>query len=238
MVVRLFGRKPQSYQQAPDASAPDGACLYAIGDIHGCLDQLEMLIERIQEDADAREADRKVLIFLGDYVDRGAQSRETIDFLLEGPPQGFEQVCLRGNHEDAFEKFMDAPEDQSPWLSFGGTTTCASYGVDIAAASVDDDASLLEWLSEELKASVPDTHKAFLSDLKLSHEEGDYFFVHAGVRPGVPLAEQSAHDLMWIREDFLLSIGRLDLKFCSTFIGQRLPRGSGVYTRDRISLTT
>ena len=205
MTFGFFRRKTQGYQQAPEASAPAGSCLYAIGDVHGCLDQLKEPMDKIQEDAEGREADRRVLIYLGDYVDRGRRCRETIDYVLAGPPDGFEQICLRGNHEEAFEKFMCEPEEQSAWLTFGGAATCNSYGVDIAAASLSDEVSLVEWLNEKLGEAVPSEHKAFLSDLQLSHEEGDYLFVHAGVRPGVPLGEQRAHDLMWIRKDFLLS---------------------------------
>ena len=164
---------------------------------------LQSLHELIERDAEEAKPERRVVVYLGDYVDRGGESREVIDLLLSDPLPGFERVHIKGNHEDAFLGFMERPEDFQHWLMYGGVATCASYGVDAAAPPEGGD--MLAWLKEELRQKVPQSHKDFLQGLALSHEEGDYFFAHAGIRPGVPITEQTADDLLWIREPFLKS---------------------------------
>ena len=195
------------------ARVPAGVRIYAIGDIHGCIDQLRALRRKIEEDA-ARAGEgrarsrRRVLVYLGDYIDRGPDSRGVIDLLLREPLPGFESVHLLGNHEQFMLRFLEGVAEpmQDPmfWAMMnGGDATWRSYGIDPLAAREAPDT--VDWLRRELSALVPGEHKAFLSGLKLSHEEGDYLFVHAGVRPGVPLEEQSPEDLIWIREPFLNS---------------------------------
>jgi len=191
----------------PGASVPPGTRVYAIGDIHGCLDRLRalhglILADRDRAAAQGDAAQRHVLIYLGDYVDRGAESREVIDVLLCEPLPGFACVHLRGNHEDFLLRFLERGEDAAAWLLNGGDATFLSYGVDPYAASRDPGP---RGLRAALSAAMPEDHLRFFCGLRLSHIEGDYLFVHAGLRPGVPLAEQDPEDLMWIRAPFLHS---------------------------------
>lgn len=176
-------------------AAPAGTRLYAIGDIHGEAALLELLLERIEADAAEHPADRRVLIYLGDYVDRGPASCEVLDRLVAGPPEGFEQVCLMGNHEEMMLGFLTGdPGLGGLWLDYGGDETCRSYGLDPNERPAV--------LAEALRARLPESHRALLWRLALSHREEGYFFAHAGIRPGVPLARQQRADLIWIRGPF------------------------------------
>jgi len=200
MLRNLFRRGP-----APvSAAVPPGTAVYAIGDIHGRLDLLEQLLRQIADDAARHPDDReRQLIFLGDYVDRGPASRDVIERLLQDPLPGFKTVYLMGNHEEAMLEFVEDRSDGLGWMSFGGLETLLSYDVPVrrlpntAAAT----AELRELLIERLSAE----HVEFLRDGALSHSVGDYVFVHAGVRPGLPMEKQSPLDLLWIREEFLRS---------------------------------
>ena len=177
--------------------APAGKRLYAIGDIHGCLGQLEALLRQIREDAAGAEDREKVLVTLGDYVDRGAGSREVLELLSGTPLPGFTAVHLRVNHDTMMKDFLEAPGAGPLWLLNGGEDTCRSYGL-------EPKTTLME-LSAALGRALPRRHRAFLDSLALSHVEGDYLFVHAGLRPGVALADQKPEDLIWIRDPFLFS---------------------------------
>ncbi|MBX6320974.1 MAG: serine/threonine protein phosphatase [Rhodospirillaceae bacterium] len=187
---------------ALQAVAPPGLRIYAIGDIHGRADLLGALHDRIEADAATAPAGcRRLIVYLGDYVDRGLQSRQVIDMLLEGPPAGFEAVYLKGNHEDCMLRFLDDWESGPHWFSIGGDATALSYGVRPALGlSV---AERFQQACRDLKAALPPAHLRFLESLELVYEAGDYVFVHAGLRPGVPLDEQDPEDLMWIRDEFL-----------------------------------
>ena len=211
---------------------PDRSRVYAIGDVHGEAEMLESLLEKIRRDAGEAGAERRVAVFLGDYVDRGSDSRQVIDLLLSDPLPDFECVFLKGNHEAAFEGFMAAPEDYLHWLTFGGVSTCASYGIDTAAPP--DGAEMLSWLRERLNEAVPEAHKDFLAELRLSHQEGDYFFAHAGIKPGVPIEEQQAEDLLWIREPFLHS----NLDHGRIVVHGHTPEWSPVVRANRIGIDT
>lgn len=187
---------------APDRGAPaleGGRRLYCIGDIHGRLDLLRELHGRIERDAD-RFAGTKTLVYLGDYIDRGLQSREVIDELLDAPLADFETVHLLGNHEQTLLDFLQYPEHAIGWLNWGGRETLLSYGVDLPPGFQRPDPVLLR---DELRANLPEAHLAFMQSLPLTYAAGDYLFVHAGIRPGVPLAEQRESDLLWIRQEFL-----------------------------------
>jgi serine/threonine protein phosphatase 1 len=201
MLRNLFRRTPASTRAA---EVPPGAAIYAIGDIHGRLDLLEDLLSQIAQDAARHPADaERQLIFLGDYVDRGAASRAVIDRLLEDPLPGFKTVYLMGNHEEAMLDFVLDRSDGMDWLSFGGLETLLSYDVPMKRPpnSREATAELRDLLAERL----PQAHLDFLRRCRLSHDAGDYVFVHAGVRPGVPMDRQTATDLLWIREEFLRS---------------------------------
>ncbi|MBI1393620.1 MAG: serine/threonine protein phosphatase [Alphaproteobacteria bacterium] len=172
---------------------PPDVRLYAIGDVHGRADLLDDLIRRIDEDPAEKP---KRLIFLGDYVDRGSSSAAVIDRLLAISTAGRDAVFLKGNHEAAMLDFLDAPMENFAWLDWGGEATLESYGVDLDPRRTAAD------MGAELRGKVPAAHLTFLRNLAITHEEGDYFFVHAGVRPGTPLNEQTEEDLLWIREEF------------------------------------
>lgn len=191
---------------APDPRIPQGSVVYAIGDIHGCLDQLRELEGFIREDAARRAASRRALVYLGDYVDRGPDSAGVIDHLIARPVPGFEIVHLMGNHERMMLDFLAVPADGAVWLANGGIETLASYGVEIDRwATRDRDA--LAAAAAQLDQALPDAHRRFLETLRLHHREGGALFVHAGIRPGVPLEAQAEDDLLWIRGAFLNSDG-------------------------------
>lgn len=188
------------------ARVPPGRRVYAIGDIHGEDALLERLLRQIRADAKATSGCQPVAVFLGDYIDRGPMSFEVIDRLINQPLPGFETVFLKGNHEAMMLDFLAGPPDPL-WLFNGGAETLHSYGVE--GFWMFADAASLEAARRGLEAALPPSHLAFLNNLALSHVEGDYAFVHAGVRPGVPLAEQRAQDLLWIRAPFLNARGDL-----------------------------
>jgi len=186
------------------ARIPDGLRVYAVGDIHGRIDLLKKLFETI--DADGRTvspSQRKVMVFLGDYIDRGDQSREVIDLLVHQPLAGFDSVFLRGNHEAEMMSFMVQPDPGHGWLQHGGQATVFSYRVRTANRISAKEKALD--LRDGLMKTIPAEHQRFLSGLRDWFELGDYFFVHAGVRPGVPLDRQNPLDFLWIREPFLNS---------------------------------
>jgi serine/threonine protein phosphatase 1 len=196
---RLFGRK--SAPAAPPSTG--GRLVYAIGDVHGRLDVLDQLLRDIAADVAAtRPAERPLLIFLGDYVDRGPDSRQVVERVI-GLTAGsfFEVMALKGNHEEAVLLFLEDPSFAFTWMDFGGGPTLASYGVQPTAARTD----LAAWnqVRDAFATALPQTHRRFYESLALMLVVGDYAFVHAGVRPGVPLDEQDAHDLLWIRYEFL-----------------------------------
>lgn len=197
------------------ATLPDGVRVYAIGDIHGRLDLLERLLCDIARDRKDTPAKRNVLIFLGDYVDRGPSSKGVIDCLTSKLPSGFETVFLKGNHEDLMLRFIKAPsadkkDIEGPnWMMNGGEETLESYGVDIPSAergrAIDIDSAV-----QGLRAKIPKEHLSFLKNLSLSHVEGDFAFVHAGFKPGVTLARQTESDMIWIRDEFLIDTRLFD----------------------------
>lgn len=184
----LFGKSRKR------ARAPDGKRIYAIGDIHGAADALDRLIEKIDQDAGG--LDRAQLIFLGDYVDRGADSKGVIERLIGIQKQYTNAVFLKGNHEAVMLDFLADPEAALEWLEWGGDQTLRSYGV---AGALTKSGNVL---SKALSDALPKSHRAFLSGLSIKYRAGDYFFVHAGIRPGVAIDDQDDEDLMWIRKSF------------------------------------
>jgi len=183
-------------------TVPAGHRLYAIGDIHGCADLLAELLASIAADARSRDAAQNRLVYLGDYVDRGPDSAGVIDLVLDGAPPGFSVVALMGNHEEMMHRFMTGELSLGrTWMINGGDATLGSYGVDPPAYT--DESAIYRRARSDLVARIPMRHYDFLKKLVLTHACGDYFFVHAGVRPGVPLAQQHQEDLLWIREEFL-----------------------------------
>lgn len=189
----LAGRRP---------AIPEGIRVYAIGDVHGRLDLLREVEALIAEDCASAGRRRIVQVMLGDYVDRGPQSRGVIDHLL-ARDHGRELVALRGNHESYMLDRPDMPANFAHWCRYGGRETLLSYGLDLSA--IDDETLETDRVSLSRRALsvLPPDHTAFLAGLGLHWSCGDYLFVHAGIRPGVPLEQQSERDLTWIRHDFL-----------------------------------
>jgi serine/threonine protein phosphatase 1 len=180
----------------------DGLRVYAIGDVHGRLDLLERMHGLIAAELTVRPIPRAVVVHLGDYVDRGPQSAGVVERLLGTPIRGAEVVCLKGNHEDCLLQFLDGGDGGATFLHYGGLETMASYGVEAEALADRGD---FHRLAVAFAAQLPSRHRDFYETLAHSHQIGGYFFCHAGVRPGVPLARQTDHDLIWIREPFLAS---------------------------------
>ncbi len=181
---------------------PEGQLVYAVGDIHGRADLLAAILRQIEGDARrSGTLDQLTLVFLGDYVDRGPDSRAVVERLLGGLPEGFDTHFLKGNHEAILLDFLDDAWRLEHWLVNGGEPTMRSYGVDTERLSRS--AARPETWRMAFAEALPETHLRFFKSLKLSVSFGDYLFVHAGVRPGVPLAAQQEADLIWIRAPFL-----------------------------------
>ena len=190
-------------KEAPASTG--GRAVYAVGDVHGCADLLAELVDTILEDREkARFPEQPALVFIGDYVDRGEDSRGVIDQVMELQRSGwFEVRALKGNHEETMLAFLEDPAVGPAWADFGGLATLASYGV--SPPTRRSDAEAWAQARDALGKALPRDHLDFFSRLELTAGFGDYYFVHAGVRPGIPLEEQKEHDLLWIREDFLRS---------------------------------
>ena len=178
---------------------PDGIRVYAFGDIHGRSDLLKKMFTMIDSDMERNPASRAIEVFLGDYVDRGPDSAHTLDLLLERSLYR-ETVFLKGNHEAFFLEVLRDPSKLEDWRQFGGLQTLMSYGIQ---PSINPDASEQTDLIRALIEVMPNDHLRFLEGLKPTFVCGDFFFVHAGVRPGIPLKEQQEADLLWIRSEFL-----------------------------------
>ena len=201
MLSKLFRSRTQV--AAPVAPAvPDGTVVWAVGDIHGRLDLLQPLVEAIVADLHDATATRKVVIFLGDYIDRGPDSRGVLRLLAGlSVVQGVEWRFLKGNHEQAMLGFLDDPSAGPKWCDYGGDNALRSYGLRVPDLAHRTEA----WarVAADLRHKLTAREIAFLENLELSVTVGDYFFSHAGARPGVALDRQSPEDLMWIRQPFL-----------------------------------
>ncbi len=187
----------------PAARVPEGIRIYAIGDVHGRADLLDRVFSSIDADLAANPANRPVHIFLGDYVDRGPASRDVLDLLISRERM-HETIFLKGNHEVLFLQFLHDPAVLEDWRQYGGFDTLMSYGL---TPPLNPSAEQLAALAAALETAMPADHRRFLNRLIVSFTCGDFFFVHAGVRPGVPLGQQRQDDLLWIRDDFLLHEG-------------------------------
>ena len=188
-----------------NAATPPNCAIYAIGDIHGRYDLLAALTQRILEDVRQRRAIHRQIVYLGDYVSRGNDSRRVVDMVLASPFAGFSQICLKGNHEDLLLRFLAGDFDAGRhWFEHDGLQTLTHYGVLVPEADAYDDADMA-LLRERFAGALPAEHLAFFCSLQNTHHAGGYYFVHAGVRPGVPLSRQGPEDCMWMREPFLSS---------------------------------
>jgi serine/threonine protein phosphatase 1 len=179
---------------------PDGFRIYAVGDVHGRADLLVSVFDLIDTHNMQAPADCTVEVYLGDYIDRGYHSREVIDLLIERSDRG-NVLPLLGNHEEMMLGALEDPRMFLRWLRWGGSETLLSYGLRARSNGLKEVRASIH----KLRESLPESHLAFLNSLPLSFQSGDYFFVHAGVRPGIPLEQQLAEDMLWIREPFLTS---------------------------------
>jgi len=211
----------------------DFAAIYAIGDVHGCIDKLTRLEALIEDDA-AKVAGVKLIVRLGDYVDRGKDSAGVIDYLSgRGGSAELKRVSLLGNHESMMLDVLDGHVDLPLWLDFGGGPTIRSYGVDINYLTHELRMSSAN-IKQEFIQSVPSGHVEFLNSLPISLETRSHIFVHAGVRPSVPWEEQVDDDLLYIRNEFLAG----DIcSFGKTIVHGHTP-GTAVVTRHRIGIDT
>lgn len=205
------------------------SAIYAIGDVHGCIDPLRSLEQMILADGANLPGD-KLIVLLGDYVDRGPNSAAVLDHLLVEPPPTFRRVCLMGNHEVMASSFFDNPHPRSDWLEFGGRETLQSYGLTEATLRATRPA---HW-NNMIAAHVPAEHLDFMRQLPWTLSLPGWLFVHAGLRPGVPLAHQSPDDLFWIRETFFDGEDKLDKRV----VHGHTPAPEPVITPHRICIDT
>lgn len=182
------------------ARVADGTRIYTIGDVHGCISLLEQLLAKTEKHLETFPAHRPILIFLGDYIDRGPASSQVIDHLITLKDQR-EVILLKGNHESYMLSFLKNPSLLPKWIQFGGLDTLRSYGLSLRNHM---DSEEQESVAAALDLTLNERgHHYFLDNLDMSFVCDDFFFVHAGVRPSIPLDQQSEEDLFWIRDDFL-----------------------------------
>jgi serine/threonine protein phosphatase 1 len=206
------------------AILPPGRRVYAIGDIHGCDAQLGNLYGVIVEDLARRPVDAALLLHIGDYVDRGADTAGVLRRLLRGPPvPGLQVVNLVGNHDETMLHALSGDRPAATdWLFAGGRPALESYGI-------DPDSPRESW-----PENVPGEHLDFLRGLTLTHREGGYFFVHGGIRPGVPLDQQAREDLLRMRQPFLYS----EMDFGAVVVHGHSPVKEPVVRHNRIAIDT
>ena len=228
------------HREAPQFRLPDGVRIYAIGDVHGCLDLLKRLEEKIM--LSARDCGLNAgVIFLGDYIDRGPNSAGVIDYLSGGSFAGLPADFLLGNHEDILLEALANPMLVRDWLRWGGMATLASYGV--ALPNILDPIERDQVIASAMDEALPAHHRAFLERLQVSFRVGDYLFVHAGIRPGRPLPKQSRHDMLTIREPFLSTSKALPVRvvhghsvaFEAQIAPCRIGIDTGAYATGRLS---
>jgi serine/threonine protein phosphatase 1 len=185
--------------KSPKYQAPEGVRIYAIGDIHGRSDLLTLLFREIDADLENRPTPRALHVFLGDYIDRGPYSKEVVSLILSRRRK-HEVVALKGNHDIFPNLFLKDPGIFGDWRQFGGAETLISYGLRPSLRMEMDE---IRQLAYDFAAAFPVAHADFFAGLSPSFSCGDFFFVHAGVKPGTPLDQQSEDDLLWIRQEFL-----------------------------------
>jgi serine/threonine protein phosphatase 1 len=192
---RRFSRK----SKAKYASVPASTRVYAVGDVHGRSDLLHQVLSQIDQHRKAYPIHQAVEVMLGDYIDRGPEAREVLDLLIDRRRR-YGTICLLGNHETYLLDFLRDPPSLEDWQRYGGLETLLSYGL---KPSLKPDPREQIELADALHHQLPRSHHEFLKSLPLHFTCGDYFFVHAGVRPGVALSDQRVEDLLLIRDEFL-----------------------------------
>ncbi|WP_421760458.1 metallophosphoesterase [Devosia sp.] len=208
----------------------DPAALYAIGDVHGCLDLLRSLERQIADDA-AQLGHEAWVILLGDVIDRGPASAQVLDHLLNKPPAGLRRFCLGGNHEAMMLEFMARPRRDSDWLAMGGRETLLSYGIPGQKLLTETSPRAIGQL---LESYIPEEHRIFLDALPVLIETPTMLFSHAGLRPGIPIEKQSTTDLQWFRDGFADDFA----EFGKIVVHGHTPREQPLVTAHRISIDT
>ena len=215
-------------------SLPREIRIYAVGDIHGRLDLLDRLLAQIDDDIATRPVIRPVFVFLGDYLDRGPSSSEVIDRLLRLAADR-ECVFLKGNHEQLAIRCLSDPDLFRQWIRIGGRATLLSYGVSgVSPRGSFPDEKQTTALQAAFNDALPQNHRDFFRDLQISFACGDFFFTHAGVRPGIDLSQQQESDLLWIRNEFLSS----DVDFGGIVIHGHTPTDEIEVRMNRINIDT
>jgi serine/threonine protein phosphatase 1 len=214
----------------PPPRIPAGIRIYAIGDVHGRIDLLDSLLKRVDDNLTASPIEQPIQVFLGDYIDRGPNSRNVLDRLIERS-RTHKVICLKGNHETFLLEFLNDPAVLDNWRQWGALPTLMSYGLR-PPSRLESDGH--EKLALALRQAMPEAHRNFLIGLRATFVCGDYFFVHAGIRPGVPLDAQKEEDLLWIRDEFLAS----NTNFGKIVVHGHTPVGEPDIRKNRINIDT
>lgn len=193
--------KLNSAETRPLPALPAGERIYAIGDIHGRSDLLDRLLTLIEADLVGYEGQSR-LVLLGDYIDRGPDSKGVLERMMGPLPGTLPPVFLLGNHEESFLGFFSDLTVGKGWLTYGGLATLASYGIPFRGGSIAPP-ERLQQLQSDLVAQFPEAHRNFLAGMPTWFSSGDYYFVHAGVNPALPLDQQNDRDRLWIRHAFM-----------------------------------
>lgn len=198
--MSIFRRVLGGFTRGRSFRVQPGSRVYAIGDVHGRLDLLDQLLTKIKDEIARRPAEAVFVVFLGDLIDRGPASAQVIERLRTMKDLRAEVRYLMGNHEEIFLRTLAAEAGVAyDWLRFGGDACVESYGLVPAALTAMTEQAIADLLND----TIPRTHVRFVEDFVDTVRSGDYLFVHAGIRPGVAIEEQSPHDLRWIRDTFL-----------------------------------
>lgn len=197
-MMSFWQKAPATWQVPP--AVPDGHRVYAVGDVHGQDHLLADLLAKIEVDIAARPGRDVTIVFLGDLIDRGPKSAEVVERLRTYRPVGVRTEFLAGNHEEVLLRILEGEDSLvADWLRFGGSHCARSYGLSASQLAKMSPSDAVE----TLRSTIPAEHQAFLASFADTFRAGDYLFVHAGIRPGVALAEQAQIDLRWIRGPFL-----------------------------------
>lgn len=214
--------------QKVEGASEDELPVYAVGDIHGCLNLLLQLEAKIFADSGDRQG---VIVFLGDYIDRGPDSRGVIEHLASWQHPHLVPVFIEGNHEQVLFDFLTEPLTLQSWAQFGGLETLASYGLKPRLPVTEASAAELQ---QQFLAALPAHHRTFLAQLRTHFETPSLFFAHAGINPDLPLASQKTEDLLWIRDAFLNSSKR----FPKRVVHGHTPRPGVEILPNRINVDT
>ncbi|MGQ3292460.1 MAG: metallophosphoesterase family protein [Shinella sp.] len=214
LLPRMFRNTETSTHDAPPRRRIEidrrRSTIYAIGDIHGCLDALLALEARILADVRQSGVQDPLLIYLGDYIDRGPDSKAVLSHIArQDHGDGIERIALCGNHDDTFLRFIHDPANNAAWMNVGGDATLRSYGLgELAHLRRPEE---LADIGPMLRATIPNEHVTLLENLPVMATIGTCLFVHAGIRPGIAIEDQTDRDLLWIREPFLSEGPRLPI---------------------------